>query len=98
MNRRFPMLAFFSFVLRIVGWLVFAGGVISSVRQGAALAQCLPNCQVNIPWLLQNVALLVMGSITIVIGEIVGVAFAIECNTRKLVELQELATEKSVES
>lgn len=90
MNSRFPVLSVFSVVLRVLGWLVLAGGIISSLIQIADLMKCLPNnCSVNIPWLIQNVALLVMGAITVVIGEAIGVVFAIEGNTRRLVEIQE---------
>ncbi|MCD4675042.1 MAG: hypothetical protein K8S18_03485 [Desulfobacula sp.] len=88
MNSRFPILSIFSIVLRVLGWLILAGGVIFSLKQGIALAQCLPKCSVNIPWLLQNIALLVTGCFTIVSGEIIGVVFSIENNIHKLVELQ----------
>jgi len=86
MNPRFPILSFFSTVLRVLGWLVFAGGLISSLRQVVALAKCLFNCPVNIPWLLQNIGLLLTGVIVIVIGELIGVAFSIEKNTYKMAE------------
>lgn len=86
MYPRFPILSFFSVVLRVLGWLVLAGGLISSLKQAIALAKCLPDCSVNIPWLLQNVALLLTGVIVIVIGELIGVAFSIEKNTYKTAE------------
>lgn len=100
MNTRFPILTVFSIVLRVLGWLILVGAVISSIKQAIALQQCLPNCPVNFPWLLQNVVLLVVGSITIVFGELIGVVFSIESNTHKLVELQQKsdASQGSVDS
>lgn len=90
MNPRFPILSFFSIILRVLGWLVLAGGLISLLRQAVALAKCLPDCSVDIPWLLQNIGLLLTGVIVIVIGELIGVAFSIEKNTHKMAEAIEM--------
>jgi len=93
MNKRFPVLNVFSIILRVLGWLVFGGGVISSILQAIAYSQCAPRCSLDIPWLLQNVSLLVVGCIVIVAGELIGVLFSIENNTNKLVELQQKITQ-----
>lgn len=87
MNKRFPVLSFFSVVVRIIGWLIIVVGVISSVKQWMAYAECVPRCSLNVSWLMTNVSLLVGGCVTAVLGETIGVAFAIEENTRRLVEL-----------
>jgi len=66
--------------------LVLAGGILSSLKQAIALSKCLPDCSLNIPWLLQNVTLLLAGAIVIVIGELIGVVFSIEKNTFKMAD------------
>lgn len=86
MQTRYPNLVAFAMILRILGWLVFVGGVFSSLRQGMALIQCMPHCQINLAWLFQNAQLLIMGGMTIVLGEGVAVLLSIDTSARRLAD------------
>lgn len=86
MNSRFPVLSALSWVLRIVGGLFAILGLYSSLKQAVALAECLPGCSVNYPLGMMNAALLIPGLFALTVGESIGVLFAIEANTRKVVE------------
>ncbi len=87
MNQRFPLLSVFSTILKIAGWLIIVAGVWSSLQQASAYTDCLPNCRLNIGWVLQNGAILITGVMTVAFGEMIGVFFSIEDNTHNLVEL-----------
>lgn len=65
MNRRFPVLSAFSIVLRVLGFLVLVGGIVSLLKPSIDLAQCLPRCSENILLLLPNLALLLLGTLKI---------------------------------
>lgn len=95
MNPRFPILSFFSLVLRIFGWVVLICGIFSTGKQAISYFeyyfQSLPNGFLNIQWLIQlilNSTWLLGGCIIIIVGEIIGVVFSIENNIHKLVELR----------
>ena len=86
MNPRFPLLSIVSWALRIIGGIMFLIGVFSSLKQAVALADCLPNCRINYSWAMMNAAFLIPGLLSMGFGEAIGVLFAIEDNTRKMVE------------
>jgi hypothetical protein len=65
---------------------MFLIGLFSSLKQAAALASCLPHCNFNYSWAMMNAAFLIPGLLAIAFGEAIGVLFAIEDNTRKMVE------------
>ena len=91
MNKKFLVLSVFSIMLRVLGWLTTIGGAISSGRQAVAYMaerSTNPNVQVNVPWLMQNIAILMTGLLVVVAGEIIGVLFAIERNTRATADIQ----------
>ena len=76
MNTRFPILSILSTILKVVGILLIIGAFIGLIIQDQ-----------DAIYRLVGVLSLVLGIIVCVIGEIIGVAFAIEDNTRKIVEL-----------
>jgi len=86
MNKRFPLLSVVSWLLRIVGGILFLIGIFSSLKQLVALAQCLPNCDFNYSWAGMNAAFLIPGLLSMAFGEAIGVLFSIEENTRKMAE------------
>ena len=76
MNTRFPILSILSTILKVVGILLIIGAFIGLIIQDQ-----------DAIYRLVGVLSLVLGIIVCVIGEIIGVAFAIEDNTRNMVEL-----------
>ena len=86
MNKRFPVLSSFSWVLRVIGWLVLGGGLLSSVNQAIRYFKAMPHVILNLPWLIQNVTLIIVGTVVIVLGEIIGVLFSIEQNTHLMAQ------------
>lgn len=93
MNPRFPILSGISIVLRVLGWLVAlvgAAGIIVGVFELATNAN-VPQMQMPFmqswwtAWIVLialSVVALVSGLIAAAFGEIIGVLFAIEINTR----------------
>ena len=76
----FPMLNFFSSLIRGLGWLAFLIGAMLTI---AALAAIGGHGAVAALGLLPALGLAVAGIVLIVIGEIIGVVFSIEKNTFK---------------
>ena len=84
-NDRFPLLSFVSALLRFFGWLLFAGGIICL---GLILTQLVSDLRglgliVTVPGAVVGVFL---GLMLVAVGEIIGVLFAIEANTRRAAE------------
>lgn len=80
MNNRFPLLTFISGLLRFFGSCVVLCGVVVGIygfseRASIPLALCLPGAAL----------LVIVGLLAIAFGELIGVFFAIEDNTRATV-------------
>lgn len=79
----FPILTLISLLLRICGWILIVFGVIFMFK--TILGTMGPHQywgQEDTMKLMANIALITLGLITVAIGELIGVAFAIEKNTR----------------
>lgn len=77
MNERFPLLSIFAGIVRVMGLLVFGGGVFGLTYSDHAMSRLL------------SVAVIVVGMITAMLGECVYVIFAIEANTRRAADAAE---------
>lgn len=102
---RFPVLTAMSMTLRILGWLVVAGGVVLFFTQVAPWITCIigagqpqqpggwgtPSCGVAFLILAPMIGSLVVGFFTIAFGEMIGVTRAIEGNTYQLLSRVEQA-------
>ena len=82
----FPVLTFVSQLLRGVGWLVFAGALICVFLSAGDLWAGDKNSKWGGLTLVIGIAAGVVALIVVAIGELVGVAFAIEANTRRLAD------------
>jgi hypothetical protein len=88
MNKRFPVLSIISILIRIFGWLVLIGGLFVAIYQGIIE----PNLEGHsfgnrdLYELVAGISAFLIGIILIALGELVGVLFAIEGNTRKIAE------------
>ena len=84
MNEKFPVLSFISIVLKIVGWIVVIPGVYFALYQGIIE----PNqpghhfATGDFIELGMGCLLTLFGLAAAALGEIIGVLFAIELNTR----------------
>lgn len=94
MNSRFPLLSFVSLVMRFVGWTLVLVGSYFGVWEGM-IEPNLPNHRFTIPGdleqLLGGVLALWFGLVAVVMGEVIGVLFAIEANTRPQLALTALS-------
>ena len=85
MNDRFPILSFVSICLKILGWLFVIFGLLYAVATGLIE----PNKRghsfgpEDIIDIASGLGILIFGLITAAFGEIIGVLFAIEDNTRR---------------
>lgn len=75
MNSRFPLLSTLSIALRVVGVLLFLSGMACIIHYDEVIYKFL------------SLLIIVLAIFVCVIGEIVGVIFAIEDNTRKTADL-----------
>ena len=81
MNPRFAVLSVLSVVLRVLGWIV----VLFSVVIGWSTYEAYGG--VTLQFLLSTVPFIIAGLFCVVLGELIGVAFAIEANTRRTAAL-----------
>ena len=82
----FPVLTIVSKLLRFLGWLLIIVGLFYFVAWEAVIEPHLPQHsfgQEDLFQLIAGIAATLLGLVAIVIGESVGVLFAIEANTRK---------------
>lgn len=104
MNTRFPLLSLLSIILRVVGLLVFTVGGLAffgalvyinttaSLGSNEKYSDFIP----GIISVIVSIVFAIFGIIVCVIGEIIGVAFAIEDNTRRTANLvEESITQKN---
>ncbi len=84
MNDDFPVLSFVSFLLKFVGWIVFISGVVLAFYSGLFEPKQPGHYfgTTNMMQLGGCAILIILGLISTAIGEIIGVLFAIELNTR----------------
>ena len=88
MNSRFPVLSIVSLLLRIMGWLAVATGVIFAAYAGM-IEPMLPRHSFGAEDAMQIVmglADVLFGLITVALGEVIRVFVAIEQNTRVTAE------------
>lgn len=86
MNTKFPVLSFVSSVLRFFGWSFAIVGLLYGGWNGVIepnLPEHFFNASSNGVKLVGGIVGMFFGIITIAIGELIGVLFAIEENTRK---------------
>jgi len=85
MNDRFPILSFVSMCLKIFGWLFVVFGLLYAVAAGM-IEPIKPGHRFDITDAIDIAAglgIVISGLITAAFGEIIGVLFAIEDNTRQ---------------
>ncbi len=85
-NERFPLLSVVSMCMRLAGGLVILVGLYYAAYEGV-LEPNLPNhtfTQNDAMQLAGGLLLIVVGLATVALGEIIGVLFAIEENTRTM--------------
>lgn len=88
MNMRFPVLSIISILIRIFGWLILLAGLAYAIAQGIIE----PNLeghtfrQEDQIQLGGGIFASLFGLFFVAIGEVVGVLFSIEANTRKAAE------------
>lgn len=92
LNKRFPVLSLASIILRLIGALMFIGGVLGFIASYAGRQS--PNA-ID---LLISAAVAIVGLILVVMGEMIGVAFAIEANTRQLWPIEKNTRESQAQS
>ena len=85
MNNRFPVLSIISICLKALGWFAVIYGLYFFVYEGLIEPHLeghsfSPQDRLQI---IQGLSIFVSGLITAAVGEIIGVLFAIEENTRK---------------
>ena len=89
MNTKFPVLSFVSSLLRFIGWIAVLAGIAYIGYQVVELNQHGHKITITPPELIMKfgsgMAAIVAGLIIAAIGESIGVLFAIEKNTRKIV-------------
>lgn len=74
MNSRFPVLSSVATIIRVLGWLTSAGGVLwilGAIQDGKN------------PAVAAGVGVVILGLLVVAFGESIGVLFAIEENTRR---------------
>ena len=84
-NRRSLVLSLVSIVLRVMGWLLVALSLYLLIYEVIVDSFLLPNHYFGDEDKLElvlGVATLVSGFVTVALGEVIGVLFAIELNTR----------------
>jgi len=87
-NAKFPVLSIVSILIRILGWLGVVAGLYYLIYEGMIE----PNLEGHkfgdgdILQIIQGFTSIIGGLVTVAIGEIIGVLFAIEKNTRKTSE------------
>lgn len=82
LHESFPMLSFISGMLRFLGWAVFLGSLIYLVLwEGLLKSMGDNNGRINLPTILSGLGLAAGGLGAVIIGEAMGVVFAIERNT-----------------
>ena len=85
MNKHFPVLSLVSFIIRLLGALSVVAGVYFALYEGAIepnLANHRFSTQ-DMQQLVSGLGGIVSGLLMVAAGEIIGVLFAIEANTRK---------------
>ena len=82
----FPVLTFVSLLLRVAGWVIVAGSLLSVVIGIGNLLTSEDSFKWGGIAVLVGIGSGVFGIIVVAIGELVGVAFAIEANTRRLAD------------
>ena len=82
MTNSFPILTFVSKLLRFVGWLLIIVALLYFVLwQGIIQPQ--RHNSIDVLQILTGLGVTIIGLVAVVIGECVGVLFAIEANTRQ---------------
>jgi len=81
LNKRFPLLSLMSYVWRVLGWLMTAGGLFSVVSIIFGHGDYWSDT--DVVQFVMAVGVLVMGLGLVAVGEMVGVFFTIEENTRR---------------
>lgn len=87
-NHYFPVLSVISILLRVLGWFSVISGVLSLF---IVLSLVIGDSEKGI-FLISSAVSVLSGLVAVAIGEVIGVLFAIEANTRKAAEAMQVAS------
>ena len=83
LNTKFPVLSTISILLRIVGWIIILGAIVFTFYKIVPTSSGQRFTSSDWMQLVTGLSIAMVGLVGVAFGEIVGVFFAIEENTRK---------------